>query len=113
MRGIVVAGPECGIALDSLARFAARTGFPVFADAASGLRSRGASSVMSGYDALGARSLQPSEPPGLVIRCGFAPVMPAVQNYLLEHPCPTIRISRTAIERDYLHAPFVCAARRP
>ena len=106
MRGVIVAGPECGIALDLLARFAARTGFPVFADAASGLRSMGASSVMSGYDALGARSLRPCEPPELVIRCGFAPVMPAVQNYLLEHPCPTIRMSRTAIERDYLHSSF-------
>jgi 2-succinyl-5-enolpyruvyl-6-hydroxy-3-cyclohexene-1-carboxylate synthase len=106
MRGIIVAGPECGIASDMLARFAARTGFPVLADAASGLRSGGASSVIGGYDALSARTLRPCEAPELIIRCGFAPVMPAVQNYLLAHPCPTIRMSRTAIERDFLHSSF-------
>lgn len=106
MRGIIVAGPECGIAPGVLARFALRTGFPVFADAASGLRSRGASSVVSGYDAVSARAMRPREAPDLVIRVGFAPVMPAVQNYLLEHPCPTVRISPTAIERDYLHPSF-------
>jgi 2-succinyl-5-enolpyruvyl-6-hydroxy-3-cyclohexene-1-carboxylate synthase len=106
MRGIVVAGPECGIAPDRLARFAARTGFPVFADAASGLRGLGGHSIIGGYDALSARTMRPREAPELVVRCGFAPVMPAVQNYLLEHPCPTIRISRTAIERDYLHPSF-------
>ncbi|MGG1948396.1 2-succinyl-5-enolpyruvyl-6-hydroxy-3-cyclohexene-1-carboxylic-acid synthase [Trinickia sp. NRRL B-1857] len=106
MRGIIVAGPECSIAPDTLARFAARTGFPVFADAASGVRATGLASVISGYDAVSAHSMRPHEAPELVIRTGFAPVMPAVQNYLLEHPCPTIRLSRTPIERDYLHPSF-------
>lgn len=110
MRGIVIAGPECGVTSDVLGRFAERTGFPVFADAASGLRSAGVSAVMSGHDAICARRMRPQEAPQLVIRFGFAPVMPTVQNYLLAHACPTIRVSRTAIERDYLHpsfAPFI------
>ncbi|HTH73840.1 MAG TPA: 2-succinyl-5-enolpyruvyl-6-hydroxy-3-cyclohexene-1-carboxylic-acid synthase [Trinickia sp.] len=106
MRGIVVAGPECGVAPDTLARFASRTGFPVFADAASGLRGAGGPSVVSGFDALSARAMRPQAPPELVVRFGFAPVMPSVQNYLIEQPCPTIRVSRTAIEHDYLHPSF-------
>lgn len=106
MKGLIVAGPECGIAPGVLARFAARTGFPVLADAASGVRGTGLTSSMSGYDAMQASSLRRLEAPQIVIRFGFAPVLPPVQDYLLAHPCPTIRVSRTAIERDFLHASF-------
>ncbi|RKP44600.1 2-succinyl-5-enolpyruvyl-6-hydroxy-3-cyclohexene-1-carboxylic-acid synthase [Trinickia fusca] len=106
LRGLIIAGPECGIAPDVLARFAKRTGFPVLADAASGLRAGGNDAVLSGYDALQVKRLRPVASPELIVRFGFAPVMPLVQDYLLEHPCPTLRVSRTPLARDYLHETF-------
>jgi len=106
MKGLIVAGPECAVPTAQLAEFAAQTGFPVLADTASGLRGSGLAHVLSGFDSLGAADSAGLGAPELVIRLGLAPVMPAVQDYLLAHPCLTVKISRTAQERDYLHPAY-------
>jgi 2-succinyl-5-enolpyruvyl-6-hydroxy-3-cyclohexene-1-carboxylate synthase len=106
MKGIIVAGAECAVPLTALADFAAKTGFPVLADTASGLRGTGLPNVLSGFDALRGWRGRAAPQAELVIRFGFAPVMPNVQDYLLAHRGPTIRVSPVPLERDYLHAEF-------
>jgi len=106
LRGLIVAGPECALAADALADFCARVGYPVLADAASGLRAPGRPDVLSGFDALVARWAFCETPPELVIRFGHAPLMPCVQDYLLAHPAPTLKVSPLAAAADYLHPRF-------
>ncbi|MGV2289571.1 2-succinyl-5-enolpyruvyl-6-hydroxy-3-cyclohexene-1-carboxylic-acid synthase [Trinickia sp. YCB016] len=107
LRGMIVAGPECGVPGDVLDAFCARTGFPVIADAASGLRGYGRADVSSGFDALAVPSPLAARAPDLVIRFGHAPVMPQVQNYLLAHRVPTLKVSTLPADADYLHPSFV------
>jgi 2-succinyl-5-enolpyruvyl-6-hydroxy-3-cyclohexene-1-carboxylate synthase len=107
LRGMIVAGPECGVPADVLDAFCARTGFPVIADAASGLRGFGRADVASGFDALAVPSPLAARAPDLVIRFGHAPVMPQVQNYLLAHRVPTLKVSMLPAAADYLHPSFV------
>ncbi|QCP48648.1 2-succinyl-5-enolpyruvyl-6-hydroxy-3-cyclohexene-1-carboxylic-acid synthase [Trinickia violacea] len=107
LRGMIVAGPECGIPGDVFDAFCARTGFPVIADAASGLRGYGRADVASGFDALAVPSPLMARAPDLVIRFGHAPVMPQVQNYLLAHRVPTLKVSMLPAAADYLHPSFV------
>lgn len=105
MRALVVAGPNCDVPRDTLSAFVAAARVPVFADTASELRGTGLATVLNGYDALTADA-DGRPPPELVIRFGLAPVMPAVQQYLLAHPCPTLKVGRVRRERDYLHPRF-------
>ena len=105
MRALVVAGPNVDVPHDVVSAFVAAARVPVLADTASELRGSGLATVLNGYDAL---TLDVGErpPPELVIRFGLAPVMPAVQQYLLAHPCPTLKIARVRHARDYLHPRF-------
>jgi len=106
LRGLVVAGPECALDPDTLADFCLRTGFPVIADAASGLRAPGRPDVLSGCDGLATPSAPRTQAPALVIRFGHAPVLPCVQDYLLAHPAPTLKCSPQDVQADYLHPRF-------
>jgi 2-succinyl-5-enolpyruvyl-6-hydroxy-3-cyclohexene-1-carboxylate synthase len=120
LRALVVVGPDPELAPDAILAFARCTGFPVLADAGSGLRAassdrlssdtrdlpsaaRHDALVVGGFDALAPNSALHAQRPDLIVRFGRAPVLPAVQAYLAAHPCPTIKISREACDRDYLH----------
>jgi 2-succinyl-5-enolpyruvyl-6-hydroxy-3-cyclohexene-1-carboxylate synthase len=106
LRGLIVAGPECEVDPVALDAFCAATGYPVLADASSGLRGQGRPDVLSGFDALVARWALCETPPDLIIRLGHAPVMPCVQDYLLANQVPTLKISPMPAEADYLHSKF-------
>ncbi|RDU96743.1 2-succinyl-5-enolpyruvyl-6-hydroxy-3-cyclohexene-1-carboxylic-acid synthase [Trinickia dinghuensis] len=106
MRALVIAGPDCGVPPDTLRAFVAEAGLPVFADTSSGLRGSGLATVLNGHDALTSPEAASLPPPELVIRFGLAPVMPAVQRYLLAHPCATLKVSRVPCSADYLHPHF-------
>ncbi|MET0383777.1 MAG: thiamine pyrophosphate-dependent enzyme, partial [Burkholderiaceae bacterium] len=104
LRGVIIAGPECGVDVAVLESFCASTGYPVIADAASGLRGSTRIDAMSGYDALVARCAYTHVAPDFVIRFGHAPVMPCVQDYLLTYQVPTLKCSPVEVVGDYLHS---------
>jgi len=103
LRGLIVAGPECPLSNEEVDRFAKAVGFPVLADAASGLRRPEVANLVTPFDALAAVPGVRTAPPQLVIRLGLEPTLVIVQQYLLDNPCATIKITPHAVERDYLH----------
>jgi 2-succinyl-5-enolpyruvyl-6-hydroxy-3-cyclohexene-1-carboxylate synthase len=119
LRALVVVGPDPELSPDAILAFGRCTGFPVLADAGSGLRAASSDRfssdtqdpssaahdvlVVGGFDVLAPNSALNGQRPDLIVRFGHAPVLPAVQAYLAAHPCPTIKIAREACERDYLH----------
>ncbi|MFM0553165.1 2-succinyl-5-enolpyruvyl-6-hydroxy-3-cyclohexene-1-carboxylic-acid synthase [Paraburkholderia sediminicola] len=107
LRGLIVAGPDPEIAPEAIRKLAHATGFPVLADAASGVRSGIESDcnalVLSGFDVFAQASPLAQMAPDLVIRAGHAPVSPLALAYLGAHPARTIRIARSRPVRDYLH----------
>lgn len=109
LRGLIVAGPDPEVEPDAIVRLARTSGFPILADAASGVRAglseamRGDALVVNGFDVLAQGSALGQWAPELIIRFGLAPVSPPVLAYLTAHPAPTIKMSRGACERDYLH----------
>lgn len=111
LRGLIVAGPECSLPNDEVNRFSKAVGFPVLADTASGLRCPAVDNLVTGYDALIGMPGLPSDPPQLIIRLGLEPTLAIVHEYLLAHPCPTIKITAHPVARDYLHPEFLSLVR--
>jgi 2-succinyl-5-enolpyruvyl-6-hydroxy-3-cyclohexene-1-carboxylate synthase len=117
INGLIVVGPDPGVPLDSIFVLAVSTGFPVLADASSGLRS-GATArspavawdrptgalIVNPFDILGGRDATAIPRPDLVVRFGLAPVLPALHRYLeVNATVPAIKIAASAVARDYLH----------
>ncbi|MBI4761097.1 MAG: 2-succinyl-5-enolpyruvyl-6-hydroxy-3-cyclohexene-1-carboxylic-acid synthase [Chloroflexota bacterium] len=103
-RGLIVCGPRCpaGNFPARLTELAAQTGYPVLADALSGLRfgAHVNEHIIGGYDAFlpfAGASLRPQ----LILRFGDVPTSNALSDYLdsLEH-IPQIHISETKRWRD-------------
>ncbi|CAE6758600.1 2-succinyl-5-enolpyruvyl-6-hydroxy-3-cyclohexene-1-carboxylate synthase [Paraburkholderia nemoris] len=109
LRGLIVAGPDPAVAPAAILELARTSGFPILADAASGVRAGLAGRrhddalVVNGFDVVAQGSPLGKCRPELIIRLGLAPVSPPVLAYLSAHPAPTIKIARGACERDYLH----------
>jgi 2-succinyl-5-enolpyruvyl-6-hydroxy-3-cyclohexene-1-carboxylate synthase len=109
VRGLIVAGPTPEIEPRAIVQLARVTGFPVVADAASGVRaglterSKGGALIINGFDVLAQGGALGQWSPELIIRLGLAPVCPPVLAYLTAHAAPTIKIARGARKRDYLH----------
>lgn len=109
LRGLIVAGPDPAVAPDAILALGRATGFPILADASSGVRAglagdgHGDALVVNGFDVLAQGSPLAKYPPELIVRLGLAPVSPPVLAYLSAHPAPTIKVARGACERDYLH----------
>ncbi|WP_176081289.1 2-succinyl-5-enolpyruvyl-6-hydroxy-3-cyclohexene-1-carboxylic-acid synthase [Paraburkholderia tropica] len=116
MAGLIVVGAEPAVPLDAILALASVTGFPVVADAASGLRAQpGALSpeaaargepgalVVNAFDVFGTARLADARP-DLVIRFGLAPVLPALHAWFEQHgDAPTLRVAPSRIACDYLH----------
>ncbi|MEX2466824.1 MAG: 2-succinyl-5-enolpyruvyl-6-hydroxy-3-cyclohexene-1-carboxylic-acid synthase [Gemmatimonadota bacterium] len=88
-RGVIVAGPvpDPGRVGPAVLRFAARTGFPVFADALSGARFGPALGALrpAAYDlALRSSELRATLRPSVIVRVGASPTSAALQDWLLE-----------------------------
>jgi len=109
LRGLIVAGPDPAVAPGAILELARATGFPILADASSGVRAglagrrHGDALVVNGFDVLAQGSPLAKYPPELIVRLGLAPVSPPVLAYLSAHAAPTIKVARGACERDYLH----------
>ncbi|GAB4451184.1 MAG: 2-succinyl-5-enolpyruvyl-6-hydroxy-3-cyclohexene-1-carboxylic-acid synthase [Anaerolineales bacterium] len=103
-RGLIVCGPRCpaGDFPARLTEFAARTGYPIFADALSGLRfgSHVNEYVMGGYDTFLPFAGEAPRPQ-VILRFGDVPVSNTLSDYLdsLEH-VPQIHISAVNRWRD-------------
>jgi 2-succinyl-5-enolpyruvyl-6-hydroxy-3-cyclohexene-1-carboxylate synthase len=96
MRGLIVVG--CGDHSHqhaTIQKMASQTGFPVIADAASGLRSHRTPHVISTADLLlageGAQVFG-AEPPEIIIQVGALPIARSVQDWLTKQDCPWIII---------------------
>lgn len=115
--GLIVVGPEPGVPLDAIFALAASSGFPVLADAGSGLRSgpsalapqtaaRGAAGalIVNAFDVFGGAARLATTRAELIVRFGLAPVMPVLHAYLeTQADVPTIKIAPCRVAHDYLH----------
>lgn len=115
--GLIVVGPEPGAPLEAIFALAAATGFPVLADAASGLRAgpaalkpaeaaRGTAGalIVNAFDVLGGAGRMAAERPDLIVRFGVAPVLPLLHTYLeAVTEVPAIKIAPHRVDHDYLH----------
>jgi 2-succinyl-5-enolpyruvyl-6-hydroxy-3-cyclohexene-1-carboxylate synthase len=89
-RGVIVAGPspEPDAVVDAVRRLAARTGFPVLADALSGVRYGDpcGAHIVAAYDLfLRDPVVRERLEPSLVLRVGGSPTSSAVADWLLAH----------------------------
>ncbi len=115
--GLIVVGPEPGVPSEAIFALAAAIGFPVLADAGSGLRSgpfalapqaaaHGAAGalIVNAFDVFGGAARLASARAELIVRFGLAPVMPVLHAYLETHAdVPTIKIAPCRVAHDYLH----------
>lgn len=99
-RGLVIVGPDTGLSPTMLQRLFDALGWPVLADAGSGLR--GTLRALNGCDALALPTYVPEAPPDIIVRLGRA--VQSVEDYLLAHPCPTIEITPLAVPPKNLHS---------
>ncbi|SMF03977.1 2-succinyl-5-enolpyruvyl-6-hydroxy-3-cyclohexene-1-carboxylate synthase [Tistlia consotensis] len=103
LRGLIVAGPEAPVPPAWIAELAGATGFPLFADAASGLRRPAAPNLVSLADILVLSPALAAEPPELILQVGAAPVSHTLHGYLRRQSAPVLRIARRPVEADFLH----------
>ncbi|WP_186308374.1 2-succinyl-5-enolpyruvyl-6-hydroxy-3-cyclohexene-1-carboxylic-acid synthase [Paraburkholderia sp. BCC1885] len=115
--GLIVIGPEPGVSRQAIFAFAAATGFPVLADAGSGLRAgpaalepaqaaRGAPGalIINAFDVLGGGARMADARPDLIVRFGLAPVLPLLHTYLEAlADVPAIKVAPHHVAHDYLH----------
>ncbi len=97
-RGVIVCGPlEVDGVAEPAGALAALAGYPIVADALSGLRagSHDQTLVIDAYDAfLRASAVVQRLEPGLVLRLGATPTSKPLQQYLQRHPsCPHVVVS--------------------
>jgi len=104
LRGLIICGPRCpeGDFPARLTELAAQTGYPIFADALSGLRfgEHVNESIIGGYDTF-ISSIKDAYHPQLVLRFGDLPTSNVLSDYLDSlDDVPQIHISETKRWRD-------------
>lgn len=100
-KGVIVAGCREGSATHAgIIALAAATGWPVLADAPSGLRRTDIPSLITSADALVTGTLGP-EAPELVVQVGPAPLARSTYEWLARQNCPWIAVESHA-DRDWL-----------
>jgi len=90
-RGLIVCGPRCpgGRFPEAVTRLAGLAGYPILADALSGVRfgthvAEAAGMILGGYDTfLQADFTARMEPPEMILRFGAMPISQALMNYLV------------------------------
>lgn len=105
LRGVIVAGPELPITIDEVRHLVTTTGFPLIADAPSGLRLPDMPHVVTTADAILSVALR-SAKPELIIRLGPAPIARPTCEWLQAQSCMVLRIDRHPVERDFCHRQF-------
>ncbi|MEU5259271.1 2-succinyl-5-enolpyruvyl-6-hydroxy-3-cyclohexene-1-carboxylic-acid synthase [Amycolatopsis sp. NPDC021455] len=102
LRGLIVAGPGLRVPRSAVDILAETTGYPVLADAASGLRRPAVRNVVCEADALVFHPFLAKTRPELIIRLGQAPVSHTVHSYLKAQDCPQLRDVGTDVPGDVL-----------
>lgn len=91
-RGLIVCGPawsgtDAGELRRAVAALGRVTGFPIWAEACSGVRFGGGPAVGGGFDTLlHSAEFRRAHAPGLIIELGGPPVSSVYASYLAEHP---------------------------
>jgi 2-succinyl-5-enolpyruvyl-6-hydroxy-3-cyclohexene-1-carboxylate synthase len=109
-RGLIFCGPDTCASPQLIDRIARRTGFPVIADAASGIRKKGLANLVTVSDALPGvpdimTRLTRTE---LLIRFGGPPTTPIMTSLSKSIQCPTLRVSRADPGPDFWTREAVC-----
>ena len=99
LRGVIVAGAT-GVDCTATARLAAATGFPVLADAASGLRQANCPGLVALGDALVGGPMG-RQTPELIIQVGVVPLSRGVYEWLDRAKCPWLALEPGA-NQDFL-----------
>ncbi|WP_410625883.1 2-succinyl-5-enolpyruvyl-6-hydroxy-3-cyclohexene-1-carboxylic-acid synthase [Amycolatopsis sp. cmx-8-4] len=102
LRGLIVAGPGLRAPRSAVDILAEMTGYPVLADAASGLRRPAVRNVVCEADALVFHPFLARTKPELIIRLGQAPVSHTVHSYLAAQDCPQLRDVGADVAGDVL-----------
>jgi 2-succinyl-5-enolpyruvyl-6-hydroxy-3-cyclohexene-1-carboxylate synthase len=100
LRGLIVAGAACDIDPGLVAALAAGTGYPVLADAPSGLRRPAVPGVVGTLDALVDTPLG-HEPAELILRVGPPPLARSAWEWLARQACPQLVLGGGR-DNDYL-----------
>jgi 2-succinyl-5-enolpyruvyl-6-hydroxy-3-cyclohexene-1-carboxylate synthase len=102
LRGLIVVGHEPGLSHDRIERLASETGFPVLADASSGLRRPAVTGLVSEADALVLRPAIVAAAPELILRLGPPPLSLPLQRYLAAFGRATLRFTHDGAGPDFL-----------
>ena len=105
MRGVIVAGPRSPLDPAAVHELVQTTGFPLLADAASGLRLRDMPKLITTADVIAGSELIAAEPE-LLIRLGPAPIARPTYEWCAAQACPVIRIDHEIVTRDFAQPAF-------
>jgi len=106
MRGLIVVGPDSPLTWEEVDSLGRATGFPILADAYTGLRTPAVTNVICEAESLVLHPRLASVGPDIVLRLGGAPLGQTVHRYLAALTCPVIRIAGRPVERDFLSRSF-------
>jgi 2-succinyl-5-enolpyruvyl-6-hydroxy-3-cyclohexene-1-carboxylate synthase len=102
LRGLIVAGPGCRVPWPVADTLASLTGYPVLADAASGMRRPAVRHLVCEADALVLHPFLAGSRPEVIIRLGQQPVSQTVGEYLAAQACPQLRDVGSEVTGDVL-----------
>jgi 2-succinyl-5-enolpyruvyl-6-hydroxy-3-cyclohexene-1-carboxylate synthase len=111
-RGLIVCGPRCpaGDFPQTVARMAHATGYPILADALSGVRfgphvAEGAALILGGYETFLQSAVPPWAPPQLILRFGAMPTSKVLETYLESLPaCRQVALNGDGVWEDATHS---------
>jgi len=111
-RGLIVCGPRCprGDFPQAVTRLARVTGYPILADALSGVRfgphvAEADGLILGGYETFLQRDAITWEPPQLILRFGAMPTSKALETYLESLPaCRQIAVNGDGVWEDASHS---------
>lgn len=102
MRGLVLAGSDQPLCVDSIREFLRATGFPLIADVCSGLRFHDLPAMITTADALAEAGVLDTTRIDCLIRLGGAPVSPGLTRAIKRYDGPTISIGHNDPGPDFL-----------
>ncbi|WP_266159892.1 2-succinyl-5-enolpyruvyl-6-hydroxy-3-cyclohexene-1-carboxylic-acid synthase [Dyella silvatica] len=103
LKGIIVASSDCPLSPQAAAKLSQQLGYPLLADALSGLRRPQMPNLLTTGDIMVATA---QVQPELVIRLGGLPVSQFMQNWLSGLSAPVLRLDHKHIEADFLTPRF-------
>jgi len=109
-RGLIFCGPDTDVSPEVINLLAERTGFPVIADAASGIRKKGLANLVTVSDALPgvAEATAWFAKTDLLLRFGSAPTTPIMTKLSKSIRCPTLRVTQSDPGPDFWTNDAIC-----